>query len=90
LGQAAAAQEVFIVQQQFLKAGTGDVEQAHFGLRGGGGGAAALGDVLPDGSGVALCKTGKNKRQRNDQEEEVNRLAISSAVQWYSSPGKGL
>jgi hypothetical protein len=32
LGQLPVTQEILIVQQQFLKAGTGDVEQAQFGL----------------------------------------------------------
>ena len=47
LFQVTVTQEIFKVEQQFLKAGTGDVDQAQLGLRRGGGGAAALGNVLP-------------------------------------------
>jgi len=47
LRQTPMAQEILEVEQQFLQAGAGDVEQAQFGLRQGGRSAAALGDVLP-------------------------------------------
>ena len=40
--EVALPQEVLVVEQQFLQAGAGDVDQAEFGLRGGSGGADCL------------------------------------------------
>lgn len=45
------AEEVFVIQEQFLQAGAGHVGEAEFGLRGGGRGAAAFGDVLTVAAG---------------------------------------
>jgi hypothetical protein len=45
-GQAALAEEVFVIQQQLIETGAGDIDQAQFGLAGACGGAAAFGDVL--------------------------------------------
>lgn len=44
------AEEIFVVQEQLLKAGAGDVDEAQFGLGRGAGGAAAFGDVLAAGA----------------------------------------
>ena len=51
LRQVAVAQEVFVVEKEFFEAGAGDIYEAQFGLRRGGGGAAALGYVLASGAG---------------------------------------
>ena len=42
----AVAQEVLVVEEQFFEAGADDVDQAQLGLRGGGGGAAALSGAM--------------------------------------------
>jgi hypothetical protein len=47
LREAAVAKKVLEVQQEFLEAGAGHVEQAQLGLGRSGGGAAGFGDVLP-------------------------------------------
>jgi hypothetical protein len=46
LEKAALAQEIFIVEEEFVEAGAGDVDEAKFGLAGSIGGAAALGNIL--------------------------------------------
>ena len=51
LREMAVTQIILIVQKQLLQAGTGDIEQAQFSLRRGGGGAAAFSDVLPARAG---------------------------------------
>ena len=46
---AVLAEVIFVIEQQFVETGTRHVDQAQFGLAGGGGRPAALGDVLPTG-----------------------------------------
>ena len=51
LGKFALTEVVFVVEEQFVEAGAGDVDQAELGLAGGRGGTAALGDVLAAAAG---------------------------------------
>src|SRR5215469_15995219 len=44
------AQIILEVEEEFFEAGAGSVEQAQFSLRGSGGSAAPLGNVLPAGT----------------------------------------
>src|SRR5437667_462155 len=50
-GFGALAEEVLVIQQQLVEAGSGDVDEAQLGLAGRGGGAAAFRDVLPPAAG---------------------------------------
>lgn len=51
LAELALAEEVLVIQEQFIQAGTGDVHQTQFGLAGSRGSPAAFGDVLAAAAG---------------------------------------
>ena len=50
-GQVPLAEEILVVQEQFLEGGAGDVGEVQLGLRAGGAHAVSLGDVLATGAG---------------------------------------
>ncbi len=50
-GQVALAEEILVVEEQFLERGPGDVGEVEFGLRAGGAHPVAFGDVLASGAG---------------------------------------